>query len=167
MWRPLVINEDFQFNVERSNYFFEILHSAFVNDALLLLIALLIVLEFIKHYRQSPRVTLSLLFIFRPYCFEQRCIKEFAIAKLIFTQQLTRFTEAPEVDTSATTLRAGLDAAFQLNPRLRGYVLDEQAHLRKHVVIFVDGVRMRDRVTLDVPLSSDSTVHILQALSGG
>jgi sulfur-carrier protein len=94
-----------------------------------------------------------------------------AIAKLIFTQQLTRFTEAPEVDTSATSLRAGLDVAFQLNPRLRGYVLDEQDHLRKHVVIFVDGVRVRDRQCgrdkLDVPLSSDSTVHILQALSGG
>jgi sulfur-carrier protein len=89
------------------------------------------------------------------------------IAKLIFTQQLTRFTEAPEVDTPATSLRAGLDAAFHLNPRLRGYVLDEQGHLRKHVVIFVDGVRVRDSVTLDVPLLSDSTVHILQALSGG
>jgi hypothetical protein len=35
------------------------------------------------------------------------------------------------------------------------------------VVIFVDGVRVRDSVTLDVPLLSDSTVHILQALSGG
>ena len=97
--------------------------------------------------------------------------EEFAIAKLIFTQQLTRFTEAPEVDTLATTLRGGLDAAFQLNPRLRGYVLDEQGDLRKHVVIFVDGVRVRDRGCgndkLDVPLSSDSTVHILQALSGG
>jgi sulfur-carrier protein len=97
--------------------------------------------------------------------------KEFAIAKLIFTQQLTRFTEAPEVETTALMLRAGLDAAFDLNPRLRGYVLDEQGHLRKHVVIFVDGVRVRDRQCgrdkLDVPLSSDSTVHILQALSGG
>ncbi len=95
--------------------------------------------------------------------------KEFAIAKLIFTQQLTRFTDAPEVETTATVLRAGLEAAFDLNPLLRGYVLDEQGHLRKHVVIFVDGVRVRDheRVMLDVPLSSNSTVHILQALSGG
>jgi sulfur-carrier protein len=75
------------------------------------------------------------------------------------------------VDTSAISLRAGLDAAFVLNPLLRGYVLDEQGHLRKHVVIFVDGVRVRDRQCgrdkLDVPLLSDSTVHIFQALSGG
>ena len=124
-------------------------------------------IEFIKHYRQPPRVTVSLTFIFRPHRFQQGRIKECAIAKLIFTQQLTRFTDAPEVDTSATMLRAGLDAAFQLNPRLRGYVLDEQGHLRKHVVIFVDGVRVRDREALNVPLLSDSTVHILQALSGG
>jgi sulfur-carrier protein len=87
--------------------------------------------------------------------------------KLIFTQQLSRFTEVPEVDTPATVLRAALEAAFALNPRLRGYVLDEQNHLRKHVVIFVDGVRVRDRVALDGALASDSTVHILQALSGG
>jgi sulfur-carrier protein len=128
-------------------------------------------IEFIKHYRQSPRMTRSLLFIFLSVAFKQNSLsktaKELAIAKLIFTQQLTRFTEAPEVDTTATMLRAGLDAAFHLNPRLRGYVLDEQSHLRKHVVIFVDGVRVRDRVALDVPLLSDSTVHILQALSGG
>lgn len=115
----------------------------------------------------------SLLFIFSFVAFEQNSLcktaKELAIAKLIFTQQLTRFTDAPEVDTSAAMLRAGLDAAFQLNPRLRGYVLDEQGHLRKHVVIFVDGVRVRDRdrAALAVPLLSDSTVHILQALSGG
>jgi sulfur-carrier protein len=116
-------------------------------------------------------MTRSLLFIFSSVAFKQNSLsktaEEFAIAKLIFTQQLTRFTDAPEVDTSAATLRGGLDAAFGLNPRLRGYVLDEQDHLRKHVVIFVDGVRVRDRVALDVPLSSDSTVHILQALSGG
>ena len=93
--------------------------------------------------------------------------QEFVIAKLIFTQQLTRFTEAPEVHSAATTLRVALEAAFQLNPRLRGYVLDEQGHLRQHVVIFIDGVRLKDRVALDAPLASDSLVHILQALSGG
>ena len=71
------------------------------------------------------------------------------------------------MDTTATVLRAALEAAFALNPRLRGYVLDEQGHLRKHVVIFVDGVRVRDRVALDGVLADDSIVHILQALSGG
>lgn len=89
------------------------------------------------------------------------------MAKLIFTQQLCRFTEVPEVTTSATTLRAALDAAFVLNPRLKDYVLDEQGHLRFHVTIFIDGNRVRDHVRLDDVLNADSKIHVLQALSGG
>ena len=45
----------------------------------------------------------------------------------------------------AQTLRGALDAAFELNPRLRGYVLDDQGHLRANVVVFIDGRRIRDR----------------------
>jgi molybdopterin synthase sulfur carrier subunit len=89
------------------------------------------------------------------------------MATLVFTQQLRRFTEVPEVDTPALVLRDALDTAFAANPRLRGYILDEQGHLRPHVVIFIDGQRMRDRVRLDDALRPDSEVHILQALSGG
>jgi molybdopterin synthase sulfur carrier subunit len=89
------------------------------------------------------------------------------MAKVVFTQQLRRFTETPEVDTSATQLRAALDAAFAVNPRLRGYILDEQGHLRQHVVIFIDGSRARDRIALDEAIAPASTIHVLQALSGG
>ena len=87
--------------------------------------------------------------------------------RLIFTQQLTRFTEAPEIDSEASTLRAALEDAFAVNPRLRSYLLDDQAHLRRHVVVFIDGRRLHDREHLDDPLSAASTVHVLQALSGG
>jgi sulfur-carrier protein len=89
------------------------------------------------------------------------------MATLVFTQQLRRFTEVPEIDTPAVVLRDALDAAFAANTRLRGYILDEQGHLRPHVVIFIDGQRVRDRVRLDDPLTPDSRVHVLQALSGG
>jgi hypothetical protein len=89
------------------------------------------------------------------------------MARLFFTQQLARFTTLPQVDTGASRLRAGLDSAFAANPRLRGYVLDEQGHLRENVVIFIDGRRSTDRVGLDDPLRPDSMVYILQALSGG
>jgi hypothetical protein len=89
------------------------------------------------------------------------------MAKLVFTQQLRRFTEAPEIDTPATHLREALEAAFAVNPRLRAYVLDEQGHLRTHVVIFIDGHRVRDRIALDERLSPTSSIHVLQALSGG
>ena len=89
------------------------------------------------------------------------------MARLHFTPQLRRFLEVPEVDSPAATLRAALADAFRLQPRLEGYVLDEQGHLRPNVVVFVDGRRCTDRVVLDDPLRPDSTVHVLQALSGG
>jgi len=89
------------------------------------------------------------------------------MAHIIFTQQLRRFTEAPEVDVKADTVRVALEAAFALHPRLRGYVLDDQSHLRANVVVFIDGKRCRDRKALADPLTPDSRVHVMQALSGG
>ncbi|WP_284614801.1 MoaD/ThiS family protein [Aquabacterium humicola] len=84
-----------------------------------------------------------------------------------FTPQLKRFIDTPEVETGAATLRAALDAVFEGHPRLRGYVLDEQGHLRANVVVFIDGRRVLDRVSLDDALQPDSQVYVLQALSGG
>ena len=87
--------------------------------------------------------------------------------RIQFTPQLRRFTDTPVVDTGATTLRDALAAAFDANPRLRGYVLDDQGHLRPNVVAFIDGRRSRDRVAQTDPLGPDSQVHVMQALSGG
>jgi hypothetical protein len=87
--------------------------------------------------------------------------------RVVFTPQLRRFTSTPTVDSSATTLRAALEDAFAVNPRLRGYVLDEQGHVRPNVVIFIDSRRCLDRVALTEPLPPGCTVHVLQALSGG
>ena len=84
-----------------------------------------------------------------------------------FTSQLQRFTETPELDTPAATLREALDAAFALNPRLRHYVLDEQGHLRPHVAVFIDGRRVADRTGLGDALGPDDKVYVLQALTGG
>ena len=88
--------------------------------------------------------------------------------RIAFTPQLRRFTATPEFDSaSATTLRALLDEAFARNPALRGYVLDDQGHLRPNIAIFIDGQRSTERRQLDQPLLAGSTVHVLQALSGG
>jgi molybdopterin synthase sulfur carrier subunit len=89
------------------------------------------------------------------------------MAKVFFTQQLRRFTEVPEIDTSAIMLRDALEVAFRGNPRLRGYILDEQGHLRPNVAIFIDGHRVGDRVGLKDGLATNSNVHVFQALSGG
>lgn len=89
------------------------------------------------------------------------------VPHLAFTSQLRRFTAAPEIETGATTLREALEDAFALNPALRGYVLDDQGHMRANVVAFVDGRRSTDRIHLADPLAPDSRVHVMQALSGG
>ncbi len=87
--------------------------------------------------------------------------------RVVFTPQLRRFTETPEVQGTSTALRPLLEEAFAVNPRLRGYVLDDQGHVRPNVVIFIDGRRCTDRVRLDDAVDPGSTVHVLQALSGG
>lgn len=89
------------------------------------------------------------------------------MARVVFTSHLQRHLACPPVEAPGKTVREVLDAAFAGNERARGYVLDDQSALRKHVVIFVDGVRISDRVTLSDAVPHDGQVYVLQALSGG
>jgi sulfur-carrier protein len=89
------------------------------------------------------------------------------MALISFTPQLQRFTSTPEVQCEAATLRQALEAAFAVNPLLRGYVLDDQGHLRANVVCFIDGRRCTERSELADALQPDSRIYVLQALSGG
>ena len=91
----------------------------------------------------------------------------FAMARVLFTANLQRHLPVPELEQAGNTVRVVLEGAFAANPRLRGYVVDDQGELRKHVTIFVDGARIRDRITLSDSLSPTSEVHVFQALSGG
>lgn len=89
------------------------------------------------------------------------------MAHVEFTAQLHRYVDTPVLDCNATRLGDALAAAFDVNPRLRGYILDEQGHLRTHVAVFIDGHKARDRQGLTDPLAPASRVYVLQALSGG
>jgi hypothetical protein len=89
------------------------------------------------------------------------------VPRIVFTPQLRRYIATPELDSTAQTLRGVLDDAFARCPVLRGYLLDDQGHLRPNVVIFIDGRRSTDRIGLADGLQPGSTVHVLQALSGG
>ncbi|HEX9793185.1 MAG TPA: MoaD/ThiS family protein [Planctomycetota bacterium] len=86
---------------------------------------------------------------------------------LHFTPQLERFLPAPPAEVQASTVRAALEEVFRDNPALRGYVLDDQGALRKHVAVFVDGRRLRDKRGLGDALQPDSEIYVMQALSGG
>lgn len=89
------------------------------------------------------------------------------MAKLRFTSQLLRHVDCPEADVQATVLRDALEEYFAAFPRVRGYVLDEQGALRKHVVIFIDGVQAKDRKGLGDAVPSSAELYVMQALSGG
>ena len=86
---------------------------------------------------------------------------------VVFTQNLTRHVACPRETVVATNVRAALEAYFERHPGVRGYVLDEQNLLRKHVVVFVDGRQVRDRASLGDELGDDAEVYVMQALSGG
>jgi molybdopterin synthase sulfur carrier subunit len=64
-------------------------------------------------------------------------------------------------------VRDVLEKVFADNPRARGYVLDDQSALRKHIAVFVDGAMIRDRARLSDPVDAASAVYVFQALSGG
>lgn len=87
--------------------------------------------------------------------------------RITFTSNLERFIPCPPVVVAGNTVHAVLESAFADNPKLRGYILDDQGHLRKHVRIAINGEIIADRVTLSDPVADNAEVYVLQALSGG
>jgi molybdopterin converting factor small subunit len=75
----------------------------------------------------------------------------------------TKGRETVEIPAAASLVEAvdALDARF---PGLRFRIVDEQAAIRPHIKLFVDGVLARN---LSVPLASAREVMIVGALSGG
>jgi molybdopterin converting factor small subunit len=86
---------------------------------------------------------------------------------VVFTQNIQRHVACPDAEAAGGTVREVLDAVFTANPRARGYVLDEQGALRKHMNVFVDGRQIADRVGLSDAVGEGSEVYVMQALSGG
>jgi sulfur carrier protein ThiS len=84
-----------------------------------------------------------------------------------FAPALTRHVDCPRQEVPAGTLAAVLDAAFTAAPALRGYVLDEQGAVRKHVAVFVNGQMIPARNDLTRALGPEDRVHVIQALTGG
>lgn len=89
------------------------------------------------------------------------------MAEVHFTANLQRHVPCPQMQADGGTVREVLDAVFAENEMLRGYVLDEQGALRKHMGIIVDGVVLRDREQLSDPAGPQSRIYVMQALSGG
>lgn len=86
---------------------------------------------------------------------------------VLFTSALQRFLPAPSADVEAPTVGEALNAVFADRPALRGYVLDDQGALRRHVAIYVNGEPVGDRVGLTDRVGCRDEIYVFQALSGG
>jgi hypothetical protein len=89
------------------------------------------------------------------------------MATVKFTQNIQRHVECPTREAAGSTLGAVLDEYFRQNTRARGYVLDEQGRIRQHMMVFIDGVAVRDRDGLTDAVMDNSVIDVIQALSGG
>lgn len=89
------------------------------------------------------------------------------MATIHFASSLQRHVPFPPREVEAGTVREALEAAFAARPELRGYVLDDQGALRKHVNVFVAGRQVEDRQSLSDVVPPGAEIHVIQALSGG
>lgn len=89
------------------------------------------------------------------------------MARVCFTPHLRMHVECPDVTVSGATVSEVLHQVFSTRPKLRGYVLDDQGAVRKHVTIFVNGLPLHDRLRLTDPVADADEVFVFQALSGG
>ena len=86
---------------------------------------------------------------------------------IAFTSALQRFLPAPTAEVDGATVGDALAKVFAGRPQLRGYVLDDQGALRRHVAVYVNGQPVRDRTRLSDPVGPRDEIYVLQALSGG
>jgi molybdopterin converting factor small subunit len=89
------------------------------------------------------------------------------VISVVFTENIQRHVACPAVCVAGATVGEVLDRVFEANERARGYVLNERGELRKHMVVFINGTPIRDRMTLSDPVVDGSEVCVMQALSGG
>lgn len=89
------------------------------------------------------------------------------MAQVHFTARLRALVPEGPLESEGGTVGEALDRLFARHEAARGYVLDEQGRLRKHVCIFLDGERLAHDRALDVLVQRHSEIYVMQALSGG
>jgi len=84
-----------------------------------------------------------------------------------FTSHLQSYAPCDPVEVEGATVADALGTALTDNARLRSYLFDEHGRLRRHIMVFVDGQMIDDRVGLSDPVDPQTEVYVMQALSGG
>ena len=89
------------------------------------------------------------------------------MAQVHFTPWLRGLVPNGPLRVDGDTVGDALTSVFASEPQVRSYLLDDRGQLRKHVCVFADGMRLPHGVALRHPIGPDSTLHVMQALSGG
>lgn len=87
--------------------------------------------------------------------------------QISFTPNLARHLDVATLTVEGDSVAAVFEQVFRRQPKLRGYLLEDQGRLRHHVAVFVDGRRIRDPEALSDAVTATSEVYVIQALSGG
>jgi len=75
--------------------------------------------------------------------------------------------ELPVELADAAPLAEVLDRAFEPWPILATRIRDERGEIRRHVNVFIDGEDAKRVAGVQTPVSPTSTVHVINAVSGG
>ncbi len=87
---------------------------------------------------------------------------------LVCTPNLARhFDTKPLTCQDAHTVAECLAELFARTPQAKGYLLEDDGSVRKHVVIFVNGKPITDRLAQSDPVQPADSIQVFQALSGG
>ncbi|MET0181785.1 MAG: MoaD/ThiS family protein [Caulobacterales bacterium] len=89
------------------------------------------------------------------------------MARVAFTEHVAKVAPGAGGVYAGADLREVLDDVFRAHPQLRHYLLDDQGRVRKHVAVFIDGVRVPGAKALECRMTDASDVYVMQALSGG
>jgi molybdopterin synthase sulfur carrier subunit len=89
------------------------------------------------------------------------------MTRVTFTHNIQRHLSCPVTEVPGSSVREVLEAVFAANPKARGYVVDDQGALRKHMIIFMNGEQILDREQLSDPVPENAEIYVMQALSGG
>ena len=87
--------------------------------------------------------------------------------RVIFTSNLRRHVDCPPQTVDAKNVHEALEVVFARLPAVASYVVDERFRLRRHIVVFVDGLAIQDRDAQTDAVHPDSEIYVMQALSGG
>jgi molybdopterin synthase sulfur carrier subunit len=85
------------------------------------------------------------------------------VALVKLREPLKRLAGGPEHALDGATVLEVLIELERACPGLRGWVLDERAHLRRHINVYVNGERGGE----NTPAGPADRIDVLPAISGG